>query len=299
MGNINDATLPETANYNTLTGRVDQKVSNNNRMFARGSWYKRYSTYNNYLNSLATETMFVFQSYQAVVDDVHIFNPTTVLNVRYGYNRFDRISGYQDQVYGFDMTQLGLPAAYNGLVPEANRLFPRLDFDGTMVDVSVGGDNRPVTTHSFAATMNKNWSAHSIKSGVELRNYGERNNPPGNNQSGQYAFTNAYTRVASNGSTGTDWNGVQSYAAFLLGMPSTTSILRPNSYDEYSNTWGLFVQDDWRVNDRLTLNLGVRYEFEQPMVEKTTAASRTSITPTPSRWRLRCRRSTRRSTTPR
>ena len=137
-----------------------------------------------------------------------------------------------------------------------------------MVDVSVGGDNRPVTTHSFAATMNKNWSAHSIKSGVELRNYGERNNPPGNNQSGQYAFTNAYTRVASNGSTGTDWNGVQSYAAFLLGMPSTTSILRPNSYDEYSNTWGLFVQDDWRVNDRLTLNLGVRYEFEQPMVEK-------------------------------
>jgi hypothetical protein len=268
VGNINDATLPETAKYNTLTGRIDQKLSNSNRMFVRGSWYKRDSTYDDYLNSLATETTFQFKSYQAVVDDVHIFNPTTVMNVRYGYNRFDRISGYQDQVYGFDMTKLGFPSSYNSLVPEANRLFPRLDFDGNMVDVAVGGDNRPVITHSFNATLTKSLGGHSIRSGVDMRIYGERSNPPGNNQSGQYAFTNAYTRQASNGSTGTDYQGLQSYAAFLLGMPSTTSILRPSTYNEHSNTWGLFVQDDWRVGDKLTLNLGVRYEFEQPLVEK-------------------------------
>ena len=111
-------------------------------MFARYSWYKRDSTYNDYLNSLATHTMFQFESYQAVVDDVHIFNPTTVLNVRYGYNRFDRISGFRDEVYGFDQTKLGFPAAYNSLVPDVHRLFPRVDIDGDMIDIAVGGDTQ-------------------------------------------------------------------------------------------------------------------------------------------------------------
>ena len=48
-GNITDSTLPETANYNTLTGRLDQKITNNNKMFARYSWYNRDSIYNEYL----------------------------------------------------------------------------------------------------------------------------------------------------------------------------------------------------------------------------------------------------------
>ena len=265
-GNIFDSTLPETADYNSITGRIDQKISTNNRLFARYSWYFRDSIYNDYLNSLATHTMFQFASYQAVVDDVHVLNPTTVLNFRYGYNRFDRISGFRDEVYGFDQTQLSFPSAYNALVPEADRLFPRVDVDGDMLDIAVGGDRRPVTSHTAVATLNKSLGAHSVKTGAEMRMYGEKNNPPGNDQSGRYQFTNAYTRQSS--ASGTDYQGLQSYAAFLLGMPSTTSIVRPAAYDEYSTTWGFFVQDDWRISEKLTLNLGLRYEVESPMVER-------------------------------
>ncbi len=264
-GNIFDSTLPEIADYNSVTGRLDQKLSNSNRMFARYSWYFRDSTYNNYLNSMATETMFQFKSKQFVIDDVHIFNPTTVMNVRYGYNRFDRISGFQDQVYGFDLTKLDFPAAYNNFVPAASRLFPRIDVDGDMLDIAVGGDNRPVTSHTAAATVNKSMGAHSLKSGAEMRIYGERNNPPGNDQTGRYQFTNAYTRQSS--ASGTDYLGLQAYAAFLLGMPSTTTIVRPAVYDEHSTTLGFFVQDDWRVSNKLTLNFGLRYEVERPMTE--------------------------------
>jgi len=267
VGNIYDSTLPElTDPYYTLTGRIDQKISNSNRLFGRASYYLRNSVYNDYLNSIATHTLFSFVSYQAVVDDVHVFNPTTVLNVRYGYNRFDRISGYRDEVYGFDETQVGFPAAYNALVPDANRLFPRLDFDGGMLGTGVGGDRRPVTSQTVIGTLNKSLGAHSVKSGVEVRIYGERNNPPGNDQTGRYQFTNSYTKLSS--AAGTDYQGLQSYAAFLLGMPSTTSIVRPATYDEHSTTWGFFVQDDWRVTDKLTLNLGLRYEVESPMVER-------------------------------
>ena len=50
-------------------------------------------------------------------------------------------------------------------------------------------------------------------------------------------------------------------------MPSTTSISRLPDYDEQSITSGFFVQDDWRVNNRLTLNLGLRYEVETALTE--------------------------------
>ena len=49
-GNIYDSTLPETADYSSFTGRLDQKISNSNKMFVRYSWYNRDSIYNEYLD---------------------------------------------------------------------------------------------------------------------------------------------------------------------------------------------------------------------------------------------------------
>ena len=267
-GNISDSTLAETADYSTFTARLDQKISGGNKMFARYSWYNRDSIYNEYTTfPESSGTWFQFQSYQAVIDDVHVFNPTTVLNVRYGYNRFERNSGQQEEARNWDMTTLGFPAEYNGLISEAARYFPRLDFDGTtMIDVAFGADFRPTTTHSVAATLNKVLAAHSLKGGMELRVYREDSLSTANAQSGQYAFTNAYTRQSS--ASGTDYQGLQNYASFLLGLPNTTSLLRASDYSEYSKTWGFFVQDDWRVNSKLTLNLGLRYEVETALTER-------------------------------
>ena len=58
------------------------------------------------------------------------------------------------------------------------------------------------------------------------------------------------------------------FAAFLLGYPTTLNIVRRADYSEYSKTWGFFMQDDWRVTNKLTLNLGLRYEFETPLTER-------------------------------
>ncbi len=268
-GNITDATLAEkTKAYNTFTFRVDQKISDKNRTFVRGSWYERDSHYDDYLGSAASGTLFQFISWQGVIDDVHVFNPTTVLNVRYGYNRFERNSDMEKpEAIGFDLTNLGFPSQYNTLVPEVDRRFPRLDFDGdNMVDVAYGNDFRPVTSHFVAATLNKALGAHAVKGGMELRIYREDSLPTGNAKSGQYAFSNTYTR--QNSASGTDYQGLQAYATFLLGLPSTISISRLPDYSEYSKTWGFFVQDDWKVNSKLTLNLGLRYEVETPLTER-------------------------------
>jgi outer membrane receptor protein involved in Fe transport len=196
-----------------------------------------------------------------------VFNSTTILNVRYGYNRFDRNSDFEKpEALGFDLTKLGFPAEYNSMISESIRRFPRLDFTGGVVSVAYGGDLRPVTSHTVAATLNKSLGAHALKSGVEIRQYGERSTALGNNQSGQYAFQNNYTRQSS--ASGADYDGLQAYATFLLGMPSTMSITRSPTYDEYSRTYGFFVQDDWRVNSKLTVTVGLRYEVESALVEK-------------------------------
>ena len=142
-----------------------------------------------------TSTNFQFISWQGVIDDVHVINPTTVLNVRYGYNRFERNSGQEQEYQNFDLTTLGFPAQYNTLIPEVNRYFPRLDFEGnTMVDVAFGNDFRPTTSHTFVATLNKVLAKHSLKGGMEMRIYREDSLSTANAQAGQYSFTNAYTR---------------------------------------------------------------------------------------------------------
>jgi len=270
VSNIFDSTLSEkTQPYDNYTFRIDQNFSDKNRLFVRGSWYDRSSHYNDYLNSVASGVNFLFISRQGVIDDVHTFNATTILNVRYGFNRFIRGQDQEDDAKGFDLTSLGFPSSFANLTADDVRRFPRFDFPGSAtLGTGFGNEFRPVSSHSVSATLNKSFSKHSLKFGSELRIYREDDFFTSNDQTGQFIFDNSYTRQASNGSTGADTLGVQAFASFLLGYPSTLNFVRRADYSEYSKTWGFFVQDDFRVTSKLTLNLGLRYEVETPLVER-------------------------------
>ncbi len=266
-GNLNDSTLAEkTQPYNNYTGRIDHNFSGANRAFIRGSWYDRNSNYNDYVGSQASGVTFIFASRQLVADDVHVINASTVINFKYGYNRFIRQQDQDPDARGFDLTALGFNSSYNSLVPAALRRFPRFDFSGGLLGTGFGNEFRPTTTHSPSVTLNKTFSRHSMKFGAELRIYREDSVFSSNDQTGQFIFDNQYTRQASN--LGTDTEGIQGFAAFLLGLPSTAQIVRRADYSEYSKTDGFFIQDDWKITKRLTLNLGVRYEWETPLIER-------------------------------
>lgn len=266
VGNIFDSTLTEvTKPYDNYTFRVDQNIGTNNHLFVRGSYYDRNSLYNRYTDSPFVGVNFLFKARQGVIDDVHTFNATTFLNLRYGYNRFIRGQDQQEDARGIDLTTLGWSSAFNNMVPEEIRRFPRFDFNGALSN-GMSNEFRPVDTHSFAAILNKIIGNHSVKIGSELRVYREDDNFQSNDQTGQFIFTNTYTR--QNSATGADLNGVQAFASFLLGLPSTQQIVRRADYSEYSKTYGFFVQDDWKINRKLTLNLGLRYELETPLIER-------------------------------
>ena len=268
IGNIFDSTLTErTKPYDNYTFRVDQNFGDKNRMFVRGSWYDRSSHYNDYMGTPATGVNFLFISRQGVIDDVHTFNPNTVLNVRYGFNRFIRGQEQEDDAKGFDLTQLGFPSSFANLTPEDVRRFPRFDFPAnTVLGTGFGNEFRPVSSHSVSATLNRTFDRHSTKFGAELRIYREDDFFTSNDQTGQFIFDNTYTRPTSG--TSSDVNGLQALASFLLGYPTTLNFVRRADYSEYSKTWGFFVQDDWRISQRLTLNLGLRYELETPLIER-------------------------------
>ena len=275
--NIRDSTLAEVMDppYRNYTIRVDQTAGDNTKIFGRYSWYNRKSTYNNYTGTEYVGDRFLFISKQGMIDAVHTLNANTVLNLRYGFNRFIRGSDAPEGQYGMDLTTLGFPASFNNAIGEGIRRFPRFDFNcgttgATCTGATVGNGHtnefRPVSSHFVTAVLNRSMGKHSWRFGGEMRIYREDDSFKSNNQSGHFIFDNTYTRPSS--TPVTDFEGVQAFAAFLLGYPTTMQIVRASDYSEYSKTWGFFVQDDFRVSQKLTLNLGLRYEFEQSLVER-------------------------------
>jgi hypothetical protein len=260
--------MVERAIYGSHTIRIDHNFSDRHRIFSRASWYDRKSDYNNYFDNIATGQEFQFISRQATFDDVYIFNPTTVMNVRYGYNRFIRADQGNSGNIGLDLTTLGFPSSYNNLISPDVRRFPRFDITGYQ-GTGVAGEFRPNDLHSVSATINKTVNNHAVKWGVEFRAYRENTRVNAPTQTGQFNFDTTWTRGPLDNSNASPNSLGQSFAAFLLGLPAASSfVVRPSTYAEQSTTWGLFIHDDWKVNDRLTLNLGLRYEREGALTER-------------------------------
>jgi hypothetical protein len=264
-GNFQRPEMKEETEYGSHTVRVDHVLTSKQRLYGRVSWYDRNSNYNNYFDNLSTGQWFRFISRQVALDHVYTLNSTTVLNMRYGYDRFLRGDQGNPANHGFDLTELGFPASYASAIPDDIRKFPRFDITGYQ-GTGVAGEDRPIENHTFIATLNKVKGAHSFRTGMEFRRYQETSiqSPP--TMTGQFNFGDTWVRGPLDNSPVPPRGG--SVAAFLLGLPENTSFVqRAPGYRESSTTTGIYLQDDWRIGSRLTLNLGVRYEIETPLIE--------------------------------
>jgi outer membrane receptor protein involved in Fe transport len=103
---------------------------------------------------------------------------------------------------------------------------------------------------------------HTVKFGGSLMHY-QLNYLQSNLSRGEYTYTGVFTSADGSGTGSGD-----PFADFLLGYPQNTE-RTTGSGQAYlrQNVTGAFVQDDWRISQRLTLNLGVRYEYASPYTE--------------------------------
>ncbi len=124
-------------------------------------------------------------------------------------------------------------------------------------------------TYTPFGTLTKTIGAHTLRAGASLRKNEFNSFNPASSPEGTIAFDGSITNHGASGNANT---GI---ADFLLGKVKTASYEQPQPATGRRNfNYGIFLQDDWRVTKQLTLNLGVRYEYESPLKIATNIYSR-------------------------
>ena len=256
------ANVAEATDFQNLIARVDHTISSAWKMYARWSYNYRDGgriDYNDWNTAAARKIHAGRRNDTAVFDTVGTLSPTTVVSVRLGFNRFVSLSKFTPQ----DITGLGFPKSFVSQLQMPDK-YPIFTWENYLQASIAEWDVTPSDTYTAQATMNRIVGAHSMKFGGEVRkmHYGVVRRA---NASGTFAFTRSWTN--SNPQV-TDTAAGNAVASFLLGyMSSASAALNAQTYESW-NYPVVFFQDDWQVNRRLTLNLGLRWDYETAMVER-------------------------------
>jgi hypothetical protein len=245
--------------------RIDHAFSENHRAFVRVSKDFWEEDKNRVFTTGANGIILNRQNEGVTLDDVYVFNPSFLMNVRFGitYANFTerRISR------GFDLGSLGFSARTAGLIDKNLAAFPNVQV-GSFTQLSnweSGDGGNFSTTHSVGTTFTRLTGSHSVRFGADFRVYRENQGRYPIDVAPQLAFSTTYTRGPFDNSVAPLLGG--ELASFLLGVPDG-SLSRTATLAEQDKWFGVFVHDDWKVTRKLVLNLGLRYELETPVTER-------------------------------
>jgi hypothetical protein len=262
--NVVAAPNQRTDAYDSHVLKVDQVLNERHRFFSR--FVRGFRTEVNSTNGYPKVASPQYGSGRLNQGDnldlTSVLSPSTVLTSRVGYFRHDLwITLYTS---GFDPTTLGFPASLLKVLPP---YFPTIAASGyTTFGSGRSGGNQftESATWSWSETVNRTIRRHQVKFGGEFRSMLNNINSPTTNF-GNYSFNAGWTQFnALQGTSGTG-NAV---ASMLLGMPSGGSAPINAALAWGGRYYGAFVQDDWRVSGKLTLSLGLRWDYESPVTER-------------------------------
>ncbi|HEX4773890.1 MAG TPA: TonB-dependent receptor [Bryobacteraceae bacterium] len=237
-------------NDDQINLRIDERLTEKNNFYARFS-HSVLDTTNP--GNLATDYVGTFNNYVgAVLNDVNLFNPTTILNFRFGYLRANLGQGPTEQF---------IDVYRNAGLTNTPETFRTWDYP---INFGISGYtgpnlgnlvNGPDFTYQGSISLNKVIGKHSFTLGYDvtkLRIFHD-------SVFSSFNYDNVPTGDPQNVS-----NTGQAMASFLLGLPSSASrIVGQTDLDLSQWLDHIYIQDDFKVSPKLTLNLGLRWEYDQ------------------------------------
>jgi len=255
-------------NNNETVVHIDQNVSEKQHITARYSYWGDLNLPNDpFRNGICKDRCTeIFNTNNFVLGDTYSFTPSTIMEVRLSYQRFiyDRVPS----TTGYDLGQLGPAwAPLNSAV--LYRDVPTMivnGFDTANLFGSNGAGSLIIArndNYRAAATVTHLTGKHTLKFGAEFlrltHNYAQTNVP-----SGTFTFNPDLT-AANAISTAGSGSGL---ATFLLGYPSSGNVGNVNLVAGQQLYPAVFVNDDWHITPKLTLNVGLRWEHTGPWTER-------------------------------
>ncbi len=241
---------------NQYTVRIDHRFSDKNLLFGRFMFFEHnpYPLASNFVPLEASGSRTDdLQNKNAVISDTYTFTPRLVNEFRAvlmrNYLNFKVTSADRSWPQ-----KLGLPNTPQDVFPAFEVGIAGLNPQGTY-------GQRGSTTPQFVDTISYIAGSHTLKAGVDFRRM-LGDNLQKSYPSGQFQFTGGLTnnpQIPTN--TGSQ------LSQFLLGAVSTASVGTYMGESERGYSLSAFLQDDWKVSRHLTINLGLRYDYQEPSHE--------------------------------
>jgi hypothetical protein len=262
----------QTQNYQTaqgrpidrdqFTGRFDFVESSNSQWFGRYSWGDENSlTEALKLNGDKVVTNFK----QYMVTNTRVLSASLVNEARFGYSKFYNTTGPELAFTRDVVGELAIPGLASG--PEVQWGIPSIALDHGLSGFGNGSEGPYENNNrSIQFIDNLSWirGKHSFKFGGEVRNdkYAQIGNQFAR---GQFSFQrNATRNPGVSGITG------DAFADFLLGQPyQAEAAVSIATADFRANAFYLYFDDTWKINSRITVNVGLRYENTPPWEDQT------------------------------
>ena len=244
---------------NIFVGKLDHALNGNDRLSAR--YYINDAGTTNagsygipVADPLATNTDVRIQSVLGTY--THNFGPTLLNNFQVSLmnRKFIQTRGGSGENYA---GKIGL----NGVSPAA---FPTLNVTGYgllggqgVANSAIARIQTPIRDLQMQDSISKFVGRHALKAGIEYRR-GLNSESNDISSSGNLVFNRLITDRPGAANTG------DAYASFLVGAANSAAFNKSDVIASRASYWAAYVQDDYRVTDRLTLNAGIRWEIEMP-----------------------------------